>query len=170
MIHLFRRHPQYKSYFISDSGMVLSFNVKVPHFLKTGSLNSGYETASLGYRNWCLVHRLVLETFVGPCPAGMEACHRNDIKKDNRLANLYWGNHKTNCLDRMSNGHQRNGICKNDKNGMSKLTWEQVAKIRQIYANGGITYKELAKMYNVNKETIGRIIRNNGWIISERLF
>ncbi|WP_338836323.1 NUMOD4 domain-containing protein [Gordonia polyisoprenivorans] len=37
------------------------------------------------------VHRLVLAAFVGPCPPGHEALHRNSRTDDNRLANLTWG-------------------------------------------------------------------------------
>jgi len=37
------------------------------------------------------VHRLVLETFVGPCPPGEETCHINGDVSDNRLENLEWG-------------------------------------------------------------------------------
>src|SRR5665647_1789598 len=36
------------------------------------------------------VHHLVLEAFVGPRPAGTEACHWNDVPDDNRLVNLRW--------------------------------------------------------------------------------
>ncbi|AZG43595.1 NUMOD4 domain-containing protein [Gordonia insulae] len=37
------------------------------------------------------VHRLVLSAFVGPCPPGREALHRNSRAEDNRLTNLRWG-------------------------------------------------------------------------------
>ncbi|UAK39659.1 NUMOD4 motif-containing HNH endonuclease [Gordonia bronchialis] len=37
------------------------------------------------------VHRLVLIAFVGPCPPGHEALHRNSRADDNHLANLMWG-------------------------------------------------------------------------------
>ncbi|WP_267616150.1 NUMOD4 domain-containing protein [Gordonia bronchialis] len=37
------------------------------------------------------VHRLVLTAFVGPCPPGHEALHRNSRGDDNHLANLTWG-------------------------------------------------------------------------------
>jgi hypothetical protein len=46
------------------------------------------------------VHRLVLEAFVGPCPAGCEASHANDIPTDNRLANLKWASHSHNISNR----------------------------------------------------------------------
>ena len=51
------------------------------------------------------VHRLVLETFVGPCPAEMEALHANDIRDDNRLENLRWGTRSENLHDMVRNGN-----------------------------------------------------------------
>lgn len=36
------------------------------------------------------VHRLVLETFVGPCPEGKTCDHRNMVRDDNRIENLWW--------------------------------------------------------------------------------
>jgi hypothetical protein len=50
------------------------------------------------------VHRLVLTAFVGPCPEGMEACHNNHVKSDNRLANLRWDTASANILDQVSAG------------------------------------------------------------------
>ena len=53
------------------------------------------------------VHRIVLETFVGEAPAGMQACHWNDDPEDNRLENLRWGTPSDNMLDKVRNGkHQ----------------------------------------------------------------
>lgn len=45
------------------------------------------------------VHRLVLESFVGPCPDGMEACHANGNGFDNRLENLRWDTHRANMVE-----------------------------------------------------------------------
>lgn len=62
------------------------------------------------------VHSLVLETFVGPCPVGMEALHDNDVRDDNRLSNLSWGTRSQNVLDSVRNGRHhwtRKTHCKN---------------------------------------------------------
>jgi len=69
------------------------------------------------YGYWCVtlskkgktkvvrVHKIILETFVGPCPKGMEARHLNDVKTDNRLgANLVYGTHAENMKDISKNG------------------------------------------------------------------
>jgi hypothetical protein len=50
------------------------------------------------------VHRLVLEAFVGPCPPGMEACHNNGIRDDNRLENLRWDTRVNNHADKHKHG------------------------------------------------------------------
>lgn len=55
--------------------------------------------------NLCRVHRLVLETFVGPCPPGLIALHRNDNPSDNRLPNLRWGTVSDNARDSVRNGN-----------------------------------------------------------------
>lgn len=39
-------------------------------------------------RHNCFVHRLVLETYQGICPKGMECRHLNGNEQDNRLENL----------------------------------------------------------------------------------
>ena len=50
-----------------------------------------------GKNKTMLIHRAVLESFVGECPLGHEAVHNNGVKDDNRLENLRWdkkGNNK----------------------------------------------------------------------------
>ena len=52
-----------------------------------------------------LVHRLVLEAFVGPAPEGKPlALHWNDVPTDNRLENLRWGDEADNAVDAVRNG------------------------------------------------------------------
>jgi hypothetical protein len=54
------------------------------------------------------IHRLVLETFVGPRPEGMFSCHFNDIKTDNRVENLRWDSSSANTKDSIRNGTNHN--------------------------------------------------------------
>lgn len=49
------------------------------------------------------VHRLVLETFVGPSN-GLDACHLNGVRTDNRLENLRWDTRKGNFSDKKLHG------------------------------------------------------------------
>jgi len=50
------------------------------------------------------VHRLILETFVGPCPPGMLACHGDGDTSNNRLDNLRWDTHSGNAADKTRHG------------------------------------------------------------------
>ena len=47
------------------------------------------------------VHALMLESFVGPPPEGMEGCHNDGNGLNNRLDNLRWGTPKSNGEDRV---------------------------------------------------------------------
>lgn len=50
------------------------------------------------------VHALVLLAFVGPRPAGMEACHEDGDRANNRLANLRWDTRSGNRHDSVRHG------------------------------------------------------------------
>jgi len=65
---------------------------------------SGYPVVVLDGRRSVRVHSLMLTAFVGPCPAGMEACHWNDVRSDNRLSNLRWDSSRANHRDALRNG------------------------------------------------------------------
>jgi hypothetical protein len=54
------------------------------------------------------VHQLVLLTWVGPRPPGMEGCHGPAGIGDNGVANLRWDTHAANTLDSVADGtHNR---------------------------------------------------------------
>ena len=63
---------------------------------------NGYEYVTVkkdGISKAFSVHRLVCTAFHGAPAPGMMALHKNDVKTDNRAANLYWGMHTQNALD-----------------------------------------------------------------------
>lgn len=50
----------------------------------------------------------MLTAFVGPCPPGMMARHRNGNPADNRVENLRWGTQSENMLDAVEHGTHNN--------------------------------------------------------------
>lgn len=64
--------------------------------LSPGPTHSGHVSVALGRRNSRSVHTLVMLTFVGPPPIGMEVLHRNERPADNRLVNLKYGTRSEN--------------------------------------------------------------------------
>ncbi|MCG7596363.1 NUMOD4 motif-containing HNH endonuclease [Mycobacterium sp. PSTR-4-N] len=71
---------------------------------RAGAPGKDYPSVALGKGNHRTIHRLVLETFVGPCPDGTEACHNNGDRFDNRLDNLRWDTPSNNNRDKRSHG------------------------------------------------------------------
>ena len=75
------------------------------------------------------IARLVLEAFVGACPAGMECCHDPDRTKSNCcLDNLRWDTRKNNHADKIKHGTSQRG----ERASRVKLTREQVFEIRKL--------------------------------------
>ena len=85
-------------YQVSNLGRVKSC-VK-ERILKPRLKSHGYLMVTL-YKNKSkkefLIHRLVIETFLGPIPKGMVVNHRSEEKTDNRLENLECITQKENC-------------------------------------------------------------------------
>ena len=50
------------------------------------------------------IHRLVAETFLGPCPDSLELCHDDGDPTNNRIDNLRYDTHKANMRDAVGHG------------------------------------------------------------------
>lgn len=109
-------------------------------------------------RSTKLVHRLVLEAFVGPCPVGMECCHEDGDPTNNRLSNLRWGTKKSNEADKLRHGTYGWG----EKNSNAKLTEVAVREIKALLL-AKMSQGKIAKRFNVHNMTISRIARGIIW-------
>jgi len=52
-----------------------------------------------------------------------------------------------------------------EENPSSKLNWDIINEIRDLYKNGGQSIRKLAKMFNVANSTIHNILINKTWKI-----
>ena len=123
-------------------------------------LPAGYMTCSvwLGNRGRTkLVHRLVAEAFLGPCPEDYEVNHRNLDKSDNRPANLQYVTRSLNQLHRAFEG-----IGRGSTNGSPRLDEEDGRAIRRRHADGE-GCKRLGAAYGVSWGTIRSIIKRRSW-------
>ena len=113
--------------------------------------------------HWRSVHRLVLEVFVGPCPAGMECCHSDGNATNNALDNLRWDTKRSNIDDRTKHGkhHGHPG----ESNSQAKLTESIVRDIRDDYAkdNSRGSIEKLAKKHSVSGRAISLILKRKTW-------
>lgn len=153
--------PGFPNYRITPNGQIWS-GTKYK-WIKPCENKKGYLCVTIvGQRRlFCKVHRLVLETYVGPCPVGMETRHLNGNKQDNRLENLCWGTHQENMRDTIVHGIS--GSPKGELAGKSKLCREQVKVIFHAYHDGIGTLKELAHAFSVHLGTIHLIVRKKTW-------
>lgn len=75
--------------------------------LKPSADGCGYRQVCVtldGERKVFMLHRLVLEAFVGPCPEGMECLHADNNKDNCELSNLSWGTHAQNVQQAFRDG------------------------------------------------------------------
>jgi hypothetical protein len=78
------------------------------------------------------IHILVMEAFVGPCPAGYETNHKDTFRTNNALDNLEYRTPTENMEHASANGLLRIGKA----NHSTKLTDEQVIWLREQVASG----------------------------------
>jgi hypothetical protein len=164
--------PGFPSYKITRDGRIWS-KVRIgPNGRQTGGKWLSQFANRRGYRYVSLrdadryvnrrVHRLVLETFVGPCPECMECCHNNGNPSDNRLENLRWDTHSANARDAVKHGTavwvQQCG----EKHPKAKLTEEEVRWI-DYQCRAGVPYKDIAWAYNTSEGNVSRIAQHKRW-------
>lgn len=98
------------------------------------------------------VHISACEAHHGPRPEGMQAAHgpcHNPLCFNGR--HLSWRTPAENCADDRT------------RDGVGKLTAEQVTTIRARHASGGISQSTLAREYRVSRQTLSRVIARSIW-------
>lgn len=110
-----------------------------------------YMRNSAGVRKLWQVHQVVMLAFEGPCPAGQEVLHWNDVGDDNALANLRYGTRGDNRADQNRNSGP---AC-----GNATLTEADVRAIRAD-ARGPTA---VARAFGVSYDTVRNIRLNLAW-------
>ncbi len=113
-----------------------------------------------------LVHRIIIETFIGPCPKGMICRHLDDNPKNNRLENLEWGTYSQNTEDAIINGRKNRHVPKKTTRTLRKkplkLTMDQAMEIKTRRANGE-TLNALSTEFGVCKSLVCNIAKGYCW-------
>lgn len=167
-MEVWKNIPNYPGYQASNNGRIRSawgrgykqpkktYDIKVPTIERFGYPVVSMRNAE-GKQSVQKVHRLVLLTFKGKSkrPYGL---HRNDIKTDNRIENLYWGTQKQNLDDQKKNGIHLHG----EKCPWSKLSLKEVEKIKK-QANEGYSNTQQGAMFGVSPSMISMIRNGRRW-------
>lgn len=155
-------------YKISDYGNVKSlvyWNGTNKRIKKQSITTRGYCRIILYKKNkrkWIHTHRLVLETFIGPCPKEMQCRHLDGNPLNNKLSNLKWGTSSENTQDAIKHKTRFQPDNKGSKNGKSKLTDIRVMEIKHLLASG-ISQIQIAKRFHVDPSTICDINLGKTW-------
>lgn len=156
----------YPGYFVSSHGYIYSEKHGTRRKMKPDTGEQGHQRVQL-YRDNAekrgdrfLVHRLVLEAFVGPAPSPKaQGRHRDGNPTNNALSNLIWGDQYQNWLDSKRHGtHRRH----------SKLSHDQVIEIRDLH-EAGENGEILARKYDVSATQIRNIVRGDQWSIEPEI-
>ena len=161
--------PGYPQYGITRDGRVWSFR-REKWLVSHRTSNGKYLMVKLGTARHALVHRLVLETFVGSCPDGMQCCHNDGNSLSNRIENLRWDTHANNAKDSV-----KHGTCSllignrhfRSLHGMelpqSRLTDQKARQIVYEHGTGMFSNSQIAEHFGVSHTMIGRIVNHKAW-------
>jgi hypothetical protein len=132
--------------------------------LKGSLSNKGYKCIKLskfGVTKTHTVHKLITETFLGPCPEGHEVNHKDLIKINNDLNNLEYITPSENQKHSIAHG-RKIAYGKDNGHGLAKLTEEQVRHIRKL-SKEGVKSTIIAKNYNMTYVSINNILKRKTW-------
>lgn len=143
-----------EDYIITKEGQII--NKKRGNVLKPQLNGKGYLRIWIGKKLY-FVHRLVAEKYI-PNPNNLpQVNHKDGNKLNNHVNNLEWVSNEYNRKHALKN---RLHLC-GEKCPWSKLTEKDVIYILEHYPK--MTIKELASIFNVNRNTISDIIHHRTW-------
>lgn len=165
--------PDMDGYFATRNGRIFSnrpgsYRWKSLRELTQHTKEKGYKVVGTCYGEK-RVHRLLLLTFLGACPSGMECRHLNGRPDDNRLENLRWGSPAENSRDAVRHG-THSGLSGNrhiDRDKLKtrkKVTVAQVLEIRRRYVEeSASTMRSLGLEYGIANQTVSNIVNSHTW-------
>lgn len=121
-------------------------------------MNTGYGGFHSVHGELVLSHRQSWILTNGDIPEGMKVLHRCDNRKCVNPTHLFLGTDSDNVADMVAKNRQARG----ETQGHAKLTTAQVLQIRHYYKCGN-SQKVIAQLFDVDKATIGEIVRREIW-------
>lgn len=99
---------------------------------------------------------------VGPIAPGMFVCHACDNRGCQEPSHWWLGTPAENNADRDAKGRLNH---RGELNPSAKLTWEQVAEIRDLASTGEFTCTAIANLFDMNVRTVWLVVRNKTWVV-----
>lgn len=152
---VWREHPRYPGYFISNYGRVRGRS----GLLLRQSPSRGYLRVAViadGQRKDLRLHQAVLEAFVGPRPAPeMESSHMDGNPLNNRADNLKWCTKAENAQQRTAHG--RSNTPTGEQNPNNKICTYAVNLVRALCVDRGMSFGEVARISGMPAGTVAKI-------------
>lgn len=129
-----------------------------------GGLNNGYVTHRLsidGGMKSVMAHRLVAMHFISNPESYPIINHLNSIRYDNFFKNLEWITYQGNAKHGYKYGNMKGR--KGESHPLSKYTEREIRLMRQLYADGKYSQREIAKMFGDHQQNISRIVLKQRW-------
>lgn len=106
-------------------------------------------------------HRISWELHFGVIPDGLFVLHKCDNPSCVRPEHLFVGTQADNVRDMTKKGraHKASG----EDHASVKLTWKKVRSIRERYAAGGISVRQLAREHGLTNGAMWQAIREKTW-------
>ena len=114
-----------------------------------------------GKANKRLVNRVVAKSFLGVC--SKQVNHKDCDKRNNKIDNLEYVSALENMIHARKNGMFDNATKRGESNSSAKLSNEEVGEIRKLYSLEVLPTSDIAKIFNVSRQCIIRIVRNETW-------
>ena len=127
----------------------------------TANKINGYGRIGLtSSRKAIFAHRLRYEIHYGPVPDGMFVLHKCDNPGCVRPDHLFLGTKADNNRDRAQKGRSR--PVKGESHGRSKITSQDVRRMRQLYKSGR-TPASLGREFGISAAQASGIVRGKFW-------
>jgi hypothetical protein len=107
------------------------------------------------------VHRYSWILTYGAIPAGVLVCHRCDNTSCGNPRHLFLGTALDNNLDKMRKG--RSARLKGEDNPRSSLSTELVQTMKNMFASGKYTQKDIYRHFALPQTTVWNILRGKTW-------
>ena len=119
----------------------------------------GYGTATVKRKSF-KAHRLSWEVHIGPIPNGLWVLHKCDVPLCVNPNHLFLGTRQDNIADMMRKRRQQRKAGVDSTN--AKLNPRIVSIMRKLH-NDGVTYRAIAKMFEVNNTTVYHAVVGHTW-------
>jgi hypothetical protein len=124
-----------------------------------GSFASGYPRVKIDGKNRRGNRVVCTEHHGAPPSDDSEAAHSCGVPACINPRHLRWATREENQADRLIHGTHNHG----ERNPNSKLTSDDVADLRSLYGEGGVSTRALGRRYGISHTQVRDILHGRSW-------